>query len=525
MAATQEAQQQGQGPQQQRYELVSTLGKGGMAEVFLGWMHSVGGLRRKVAIKRILPELARKQSQLFEQMFVDEARLAFQLEHDNIVRVYDVGQSANTFFIVMEYVQGYDLKKIHEKLVERNQAMPLGVSLYIASQVASGLAYAHELTDDDGTPLGLVHNDISPPNILIGRHGEVKIADFGLSDARSNDVVTPEGMVKGKFAYISPESTRDPSLVSARSDIFSVGIVLWEIIAGRRLFQKDTDLDTFQAVRSCAVPDIRSFRPDVPPALVAILNRALAADPAQRYATSRELFLDLNRFSVEHGVALNRYQLMHMVNELAGGQWAEFIGERVTDAQQAELMNALGDMLPPGVAAHLKTFVTGGSVVDDVADHSFGTQEDWVADVFDDVGFDADDVGDFAADTATAAAAAPEVARPATPAPTAARTSSGATPVSSSSQRVAAAAAVATASVNPPTPLPMPPELDTGSGSWNTVNSGNHPAVGGAPASLEQAMAELQEQMKAQKLTFIVWGSVAGLLLGTVIGIVVGTLL
>ncbi|MDX9722360.1 MAG: serine/threonine-protein kinase, partial [Myxococcota bacterium] len=180
----------GQDSPQQRYELVTTLGKGGMAEVFLGWMNSVGGLRRKVAIKRILPDLAQKQNELFSNMFVDEARLAFQLEHDNIVRVYDVGQSANTFFIVMEYVEGMDLKRIYDKLVERRQYLPVDVALYIVSQVCLGLAYAHGMTDDDGQQLGLIHNDISPPNVLVGRYGEVKVADFGLSDAVSNDVVT-----------------------------------------------------------------------------------------------------------------------------------------------------------------------------------------------------------------------------------------------------------------------------------------------------------------------------------------------
>ncbi|MBQ8037864.1 MAG: serine/threonine protein kinase, partial [Proteobacteria bacterium] len=196
--------------QEQRFELISTLGKGGMAEVFLGWMNSIGGLRRKVAIKRILPELIQKQSKRFQQMFVDEARLAFQLEHDNVVRVYDVGQSANTFFIVMEYIEGFDLKTILEKLRESGTIFPLSVALYITLQVCSGLGYAHSLTDAEGRPLGLIHNDISPPNILIGRHGEVKVADFGLSDARSNAVSTPDGMIKGKFAYISPECTHNP---------------------------------------------------------------------------------------------------------------------------------------------------------------------------------------------------------------------------------------------------------------------------------------------------------------------------
>ena len=258
--------------QEQRFELVSTLGRGGMAEVFLGWMHSVGGLRRKVAIKRILPELIQKKSQLFQQMFVDEARLAFLLEHDNIVRVYDVGQTASTFFIVMEYVEGFDLKSIMEKLREREVIFPLSIAIYITLQVCSGLGYAHMLSDPEGKPLGLIHNDISPPNILIGRHGEVKVADFGLSDAQSNNVATPEGMIKGKFAYISPESTHNPPQISSRSDIFSIGICLWEMLAGRKLFQRPNDMDTFRAVRDCRIPDLKLIRPDIPDEIIKIVN-------------------------------------------------------------------------------------------------------------------------------------------------------------------------------------------------------------------------------------------------------------
>ena len=301
--------------QEQRFELVSTLGRGGMAEVFLGWMNSVGGLRRKVAIKRILPELIQKQSKLFQQMFVDEARLAFQLEHDNIVRVYDVGQTSNTFFIVMEYIEGFDLKSMMEKLRAKNTIFPLGVALYIVLQVCSGLGYAHSLCGDDGQPLGLIHNDISPPNILVGRHGDVKVADFGLSDARSNDVATPEGMIKGKFAYISPESTQNPPRITTRSDIFSIGIVLWEMLAGRRLFQRNTDLDTFKAVRSCEIPDLRSIRNDISDELNHIVNKALAKDPNNRYQSCEEMYLDLASVATAQGIPVNRYDLIWLVND------------------------------------------------------------------------------------------------------------------------------------------------------------------------------------------------------------------
>lgn len=380
--------------QEQRFELVSTLGRGGMAEVFLGWMHSVGGLRRKVAIKRILPELIQKQSKLFQQMFVDEARLAFQLEHDNIVRVYDVGQTANTFFIVMEYIEGFDLKSIMEKLREKNTIFPLGVAIYITLQVCSGLGYAHALTDAEGKPLGLIHNDISPPNILIGRHGEVKVADFGLSDARSNDVSTPEGMIKGKFAYISPESTLNPPAITSRSDIFSIGICLWEMLAGRRLFQRATDLDTFKAVKACVIPDIRRIRNDIPDEMLKVLYKALAPNPDDRYQTCEELYLDLSSVATALSIPLNRYDLSWIVNDLANNRWSEFGGEKVSADVRKSLQDELGGMLPPGDAEILGEIVTGVSVADDVksSESAIAQNANWLNDVFDEVGFEEGEV-------------------------------------------------------------------------------------------------------------------------------------
>lgn len=380
--------------QEQRFELVSTLGRGGMAEVFLGWMHSVGGLRRKVAIKRILPELIQRQGKLFQQMFVDEARLAFQLEHDNIVRVYDVGQSSNTFFIVMEYVEGFDLKTILDKVRERNTLFPVGVAMYITLQVCAGLGYAHTLSDADGVPLGLIHNDISPPNILIGRYGQVKVADFGLSDARSNNVATPDGMIKGKFAYISPESTENAASVSPCSDIFAIGICLWEMLAGRRLFQRSTDLDTFKAVKACQIPDLRQFRNDIPADLLKIIDKVLARNPSDRYQTCEALYLDLASVACAHGIPLNRYDLSWIVNDLAGNKWVEFGGERVSEALQQTLQDELGGMLPPGDAEVLGELVTGMSVAEDVKTSEKAIRENanWLNDVFDEVGFDENEV-------------------------------------------------------------------------------------------------------------------------------------
>ena len=375
--------------QEQRFELVSTLGRGGMAEVFLGWMHSVGGLRRKVAVKRILPDLIQKHSSLYQKMFVDEARLAFLLEHDNIVRVYDVGQTSNTFFIVMEYIEGFDLKTVMDKLREHQVIFPIGVALYITLQVCAGLAYAHSLTDDSGKPLGLVHNDISPPNILVGRNGEVKVSDFGLADARSSAAVTPEGMIKGKFAYISPECTHKPPRISTRSDIFSIGICLWEMLAGRRLFQRDSDMETFRAVRNCEIPNLRDFRPDLPIEIFSIIQKALARDPDRRYQTCEELYLDLSAAATALEIPVNRYDLGWLVNDLAGNKWNNFVGEKVSEDVQKTLQEELAGMLPPGEQEMFNELVTGMSEAID-SDDMEGTEQpktDWVEDVIQDVGF------------------------------------------------------------------------------------------------------------------------------------------
>lgn len=341
-----------------RYDLVTRLGQGGMADVYLGWMHSVGGIRRKVAVKRILPDLARKRRELFERMFEDEARLAFLLEHDNIVRVYDVGQSANTFFVVMEYVDGLDLRSLAAVTSARDEPVDVADVLFIGAGVAQGLAYAHSFTDGYGRSLAVVHNDISPPNILVGRQGEVKIADFGLADARSHAAETPAGIVKGKLAYLSHEATLDPDLVSSRSDIFSLGIVLWELLANRRLFHRDTDQNTLMAVRECQIPDLREIRPEVPARLVEIVGHALDPDPGSRYATAEALGSDLVELSYQLGLPISRHRLGRLVNRVKGKERQEPEGERLEDAEAAAILDELEVMLPPGVAEYLSSFVT-----------------------------------------------------------------------------------------------------------------------------------------------------------------------
>jgi serine/threonine protein kinase len=214
---------------EQRYRVVERLAAGGMAEVFVGDAMSVQGFKKRVAIKRVLPHLASNEN--FIGMFLDEARLGARMNHANIVSVLDIGAADNTYFIVMEYVDGANLKTIIEVLLKQGRPVPMKEAVYIAMEACRGLSYAHELCDDDGNDLDIVHRDISPPNILISKRGEVKVTDFGLAKASTQLEKTDPGVVKGKFSYLAPEAALGDA-VDERADLFAMGIVLWEMIAG-----------------------------------------------------------------------------------------------------------------------------------------------------------------------------------------------------------------------------------------------------------------------------------------------------
>src|ERR1700760_258434 len=226
---------------QQRYRVVEKLESGGMAEVFRAESEGLQGFKKQVAIKRVLPQLSSKKK--FISMFLDEARLSAQLSHSNCVQVFDIGVGDSAFFIVMEFVDGANLKTIIEHLKKAGRDFPVEAAVYLALEICKGLAYAHELTDTNGVPLHIVHRDMSPPNVLVTKHGEVKIVDFGLAKANSQLEKSEPGIIKGKFSYLSPEAAQGLA-VHAKTDIFAVGIILWELLAGRRLFMGESDLET-----------------------------------------------------------------------------------------------------------------------------------------------------------------------------------------------------------------------------------------------------------------------------------------
>ena len=299
--------------QQQRYKVLEKIASGGMAEVFRAESAGLEGFKKTVAIKRVLPHLSEKKQ--FIGMFLDEARVSAQLSHSNCVQVFDIGVGDNTYFIVMEYVDGADLKGVIEHRKKSAVPFPVEEACLICVRICEGLSYAHELTDNNGESLHIVHRDMSPPNVLITRFGEVKIVDFGLAKANSQLEKSEPGIIKGKFSYLSPEAAQGLP-VDAKTDIFAVGIILWELLAGRRLFMGETDLETVRMVQQAKVPSIRQFNPKVSVELERVMLKSLAGDPAARYQTAREFGRDLNNMLFHMGRAVSSFDIAQLVEPI-----------------------------------------------------------------------------------------------------------------------------------------------------------------------------------------------------------------
>jgi serine/threonine protein kinase len=295
---------------EQRYRVIDRLEAGGMAEVFRGEAVSVQGFKKQVAIKRVLPHLAQNKS--FIRMFLDEARLGARLNHANIVTVFDIGAADNTYFIVMEFVDGANLKSVIEALKKTGLRPGLKEILYIGLEICKGLSHAHNLRDESGNALHIVHRDISPPNILITRGGEVKVTDFGLAKATTQLEKTDPGVVKGKFSYLSPEAALGKE-VDARADVFAVGILMWEALAGRRLFLGESDYETVKKVQRAEVPSLRTFHKDVDDELDTLLKKAMARDRDERFSSSQELGDAIAEYLFRHRLKVTSYDIARMM--------------------------------------------------------------------------------------------------------------------------------------------------------------------------------------------------------------------
>jgi eukaryotic-like serine/threonine-protein kinase len=298
-----------------KYQLVRKLATGGMAEVFLAKTAGPGGFEKTLVLKRILSHLV--SDPVFIGMFLSEAKLAAQLTHPNVVSIFDFGQEGDTWFLVMEYIDGPNLRSLYKRAFELGQPPPFNLAAKIISQACEGLAYAHEFSDPEtGEPLELVHRDISPDNILLGRNGGVKVVDFGIAKAASQTHQTRPGTIKGKFAYMAPEQLRGQDL-DRRADVFALGIVLHELISGTKPFDCTTDATIMQAILFEPFRPAIHDRPDTPPELQKIIDRALAKDRAERYADCRQMQADLDQFIVSQGLSVGQHQLAQLVARLA----------------------------------------------------------------------------------------------------------------------------------------------------------------------------------------------------------------
>jgi len=268
-----------------RYEVLAKLAAGGMGEIFLARLEGAAGFEKLCVIKRILPHLA--DDSRFRQMMIAEARLAAKLSHANIGQIYELDEIDGQLYIAMEFLEGVTALALLRKAAKLKRPLDLGLIAGVLAQVCDGLHYAHELRDRETGPLGIVHRDVTPSNIFVTETGVAKLLDFGIAKVE-NVANTESGAIKGKYAYMAPEQLRGLE-VDRRADIFAAGIVLFELLALRRLFQRKTDYLTFQAVLEQPLRDVRKYRPDAPDALVAVMERALSSQPAQRFDNARQL--------------------------------------------------------------------------------------------------------------------------------------------------------------------------------------------------------------------------------------------
>jgi eukaryotic-like serine/threonine-protein kinase len=273
-----------------RYEIVGFLASGGMAEVFLARVRGPSGFERPVVLKRMLPHLTRQAS--FVNMFLDEARILARVRHPSVVQVQELTNEGGELFMVMEYLEGETLAGLSRRLIARGEALDPAIAAHVIAEACAGLHAAHELRSDDGLSLGVVHRDVSPQNLFVTFAGSVKILDFGIAKAQDRVTRTETGDLKGKLDYMSPEQCMSKD-VDRRSDVFSLGVVLYELLTLRRLYKRPTPLATLKAITEEPVVPPSRLASSCPKALDSICLRALARDPGERYATAADMRRDL----------------------------------------------------------------------------------------------------------------------------------------------------------------------------------------------------------------------------------------
>jgi serine/threonine protein kinase len=330
-----------------KYRPIIELGRGGMAEVFLAVTLGQGGFTKLVVLKKTLAEYSHEPE--FISMFLDEARLAARLSHPNVVQTYEVGQEGSQYFIAMEYLDGQPLNRARGT---KKTPMPLPLQLHALCGVLAGLHHAHELCDFDGTPLGVVHRDISPHNVFITYDGQVKVVDFGIAKAAGAATKTQTGAIKGKVSYMPPEQALGKP-VDRRADIFAVGVMLWEAVSGLRYWEGTPDAGILFRLSNGDLPSLRQAAPAAPPALIAIADRALAPSPSDRYATAAEMLAALEVYTASQPTRTTASDLSAFLTERFADQRAKIkrvIEAEIRNARSAESERAIPLMPPSSLA-------------------------------------------------------------------------------------------------------------------------------------------------------------------------------
>src|SRR3954469_19112845 len=276
-----------------RYTLLERLAVGGMAEVFRAKISSSHGFQKILVIKRILPHLAADPG--FVAMFIDEAKLTAQLTHPKIVQILDFGEVQGQFFTALEFIDGFDALGLLRTAAQKRVRLPRALAVFIISEVLEALDYAHNARDMEGKPMQIVHRDISPSNIFMSKRGDVKLGDFGIAHAERRESKTQAGTLKGKYGYMSPEQVVGKP-IDARSDLFAVGVVLAELLTGRRLFSAAADLDVLLKVRDVKLDRLDKYGADLPRPLDRIVRRSLRKDPRERFSTAAEFRDELSGY-------------------------------------------------------------------------------------------------------------------------------------------------------------------------------------------------------------------------------------
>jgi serine/threonine-protein kinase len=329
-----------------KYDLLALLATGGMAEIWLARVSGTAGFEKLVVVKRLLDQLAVNPE--YVEMFLDEARINARLSHTHIVHVIELGQVESKYFMAMEYVAGLSVAQVGKKATQRLGEVPQQVACGVIAQACAGLHYAHEVALPDGTPLNIIHRDVSPQNLILTFEGLVKVVDFGIAKAAGRQHRTRAGLVKGKSSYMSPEQCLGLPL-DRRSDVFALGIVLYELATSRRLFKRASPYQTFEAITKGDVPPPRSLNPHIHAAVEEVILKALARKPEDRYATAGEMQEALEQAMHKAGLRGARHDLQKFVEQTFAREMTEQ-RELLQEAQRGTLSGATDPGLVSAVA-------------------------------------------------------------------------------------------------------------------------------------------------------------------------------